>query len=477
MNQHRLPFVTLSAAILVTGQALAQDCHDLDGVTAAAQALLQQSPLFGSSCVSIEQGGVLIYEQGFGSLGPTDVLPIASATKTLSAAVLMSLVDDGLLKLDDPVGQYLPEWDYGAHAQITLRMCFAHTSGLPDNHPAVTDNALTLREAAAQLSSVPLDSTPGTEFVYGNVSMHVAGAVCEVVGGKPWEELFQERIAQPLGMTSTDYGDPAAYGANPLIAGGARSNARDFAAFMAMLRNAGFVGDFGASEAVLSMWSVGEMCDEQTANAAMVRNVHPDEVPYGLGIWIEEQASNGITRRATAAGAFGFTGWIDWKKDSSGVFAVQYLWPLVYPFTEQLEVATDDALLPFGVTCLGTGSPACADGTWLTANTAAFGSNSDFALRVSQAPPFAPGWVALGDPFPSGLPIADLTAFVGPSFLFVATAVTDGDGRAIVPAPLVQSLASGGGTTFALQTLWLGDDPCTALGLQASHAITVKVGF
>lgn len=163
-------------------------------------------------------------------------------------------------------------------------MCFTHTSGLPDNHPAVTDNTLTLREAAAQLASVPLDSTPGTEFVYGNVSMHVAGAVCELVGGNPWAEQFQERIAKPLGMTSTDYGDPAQYGANPLIAGGVRSTARDFAAFMAMLQNSGFVGAFGASEAVLSWWSVGGMCSEQTANAKMVRNVHPDEVPYGIGI-------------------------------------------------------------------------------------------------------------------------------------------------------------------------------------------------
>lgn len=59
----------------------------------------------------------------------------------------------------------------------------------------------------------------------------------------------------------------------------------------------------------------------------------------------------------------------------------------------------------------------------------------------------------------------------------MATAVTDGQGRAIIPAPLAQSLASDGGTTFALQTLWLSGAPCTALGLQTSHAIVVKVGF
>lgn len=469
MKKTRISATSIPLALLLATQAAAQDCHDLNAVTVAAEQLLQQSPASGRSCVSIEQSGVNIYEQSFGGLGATDVIPIASATKTLSAAVLMSLVDQGILRLDDRVGQYLPEWNSGQHADITLRMCFAHTSGLPVNHPAVFSTTVTLREAAAQMATVALDSTPGTEFVYGNVSMHVAGAVCEVATGQSWSELFQQRIAQPLGMNSTDYGAMGTAATNPLIAGGAQSNARDFSAFMSMLRDAGS-SNFGNGTPVLSRRAILTMLQEQTANARMVRNVHPDEVPYGLGIWIERQTSSGITLRAAAAGAFGFTGWVDWAHDSSGVFSVQYQWPLVYPSTEEVEVAIDDALLPIDVTCLGTGSPSCADGTWLTANSPALAGNSEFALRVSQAPPFAPGWITLGDPVTMGYPVIDMTSFVGPSLNFVDTAVADAQGRATIPLPLALSQS---GTTFALQTFWRSNEACTARGVQASHAIIV----
>lgn len=105
MNTSPLAITSLSFLVVLASGARAQECHDLDAVTAAAQGLLQQSPLFGRSCVLIEQADVTICEQSLGNLGPNDVLPIASATKTLAAAVLMSLVDDGMLKLSDPVGK------------------------------------------------------------------------------------------------------------------------------------------------------------------------------------------------------------------------------------------------------------------------------------------------------------------------------------------------------------------------------------
>jgi CubicO group peptidase (beta-lactamase class C family) len=466
MSKNRI--ATSSLAMLLATHAVAQGCHDLNAVTGVAQELLQQSSILGRSCVSIEQHGTNVYSQCFGSLADTDVLPIASATKTLSAAVLMTLVDDGLLALDDRVGQYLPEWNVGAHAQITLRMCFAHTSGLPANHPAVTDTSLTLRQAAAQLAAVPLDSTPGTAFAYGNVSMHVAGAVCEVVTGQPWVTLFAQRIAQPLGMTSTDFGDPAAVTANPLIAGGARSNRPDFAAFMSMLRARGV----HAGVQVLSAASVDEMLQEQTAGTVMVRNVHPAQVPYGIGIWIERQNSSGETLRAAAAGAFGFTGWVDRAHDSSGVFAVRYVWPLVFPYTERIHDAIEEALLPDGVSCVGVGTPACASATWLNGTGPARAGNADFALLVSRAPQSAFGNIVIGDPFPVGIQVADLTAFIFPALDFVATVFSDADGRAIVPAPLPVGLA---GQTFALQTVWVSNSPCTALGFEASHALVIDV--
>lgn len=182
--------------------------------------------------------------------------------------------------------------------------------------------------------------------------------------------------------------------------------------------------------------------------------------------------TTGATLRAAAAGAFGFTGWVDRAHDSSGVFAVRYIWPLVYPFTQRVHGEIDAALLPEGVACLGVGTPACAAGTWLNGTGPARTGNADFALLASRAPQSAFGSVVIGGPLPAGIAIVDLTAFVGPSVDIVASVSAAADGTAIVPAPLPLGLA---GQTFALQTVWFGNASCASLGLQASHAIVVDV--
>jgi hypothetical protein len=151
----------LSIVLMVVAAApQGPPCHSLAGIVGIQQELLAQAPLFASSCVRIEQQGAVAHQSCVGTYAPVDVVPIASATKTLSAAVLMSLVDSGLLSLDDTVGQYLPEWNTGQKALITLRMCFAHTSGMNATHPAVGDDTLTLRQAAAQIATAPSAKSP-----------------------------------------------------------------------------------------------------------------------------------------------------------------------------------------------------------------------------------------------------------------------------------------------------------------------------
>jgi CubicO group peptidase (beta-lactamase class C family) len=450
------------------GAAVAQGpCHDLQGITTIAQELLTAYPFQGSSCVFYEQGGQQRYQQAFGGFALGQVVPIASATKTLSAAVLMSLVDSGVLSLDDRVGQWLPEWNSGARAQITLRMCFAHTAGLPGGHPLIGDNTITLRQAAAGLAAVPLQSVPGTSFLYGGVSMHVAGAVCEVASGQSWAQLFTQRIAVPCQMTATDYlGVGSA--SNPRIAGGARSNLRDFANFMTMLRQR---GQWNGVQ-VLQANSVDTMLSDQTSSIPIGSTPHPDQAPYGIGIWLDRRDSLGRTLIASAVGAFGFTGWVDRAHDGSGVFVAQFVNQITWPYVQRMWQVVDDAVLPPGVACLGQGSPPCAAGAWLNGSSSARGSNVDFALRASQAPPSMPGALLLGDPAPVGVPIADLLAFLGPQLDVVAGLVADANGRASIAAPLAPALV---GAQFGLQSVWLSPGGCTALGLQGSHALTVTV--
>ncbi len=455
------------AAFVATAAAQSLPCHDLGGAVAVAQELLAAYPLTGSSCLRIDQHGQPQLAQAFGGFTLQEVVPIASATKTLSAAVLLSLVDSGQLALDDRVGQYLPEWNVGVRAAITLRMCFTHTSGLPSAHPAVGDDTITLRQAAQQLATAPLQFSPGTAFDYGGVSMHVAGAVCEVAAGMSWAQLFQQRIAAPLQMTATDY---LAFGptANPRIAGGAQSNLRDFAAFVEMLRAGGQWNGMN----VLAAASVATMLSDQTSGLPIVGTPHPDQAPYGIGIWLERRDSAGQTLLAAAVGAFGFAGWVDRAHDASGVFLVRSQNQITYPYTRRIWEQCDDALLPPGASCVGSGSPACAAGSWLNGAGPVREGNVDFAVRAARAPAGSPGLLVFGAPGPVPLPVGDLLAFVGAPFLVVGSWTADPDGRGVLAAPLTSGLA---GQVFGLQAVWLSAAPCAGLGLQASHALRLDV--
>jgi CubicO group peptidase (beta-lactamase class C family) len=431
------------AAALPTLPAQSLGCHDLQALPPISQQLLATAPNSARHAVRLDLPSGLLYEQSFGTFTPTTVVPIASATKTLSAAVLMSLVDSNVLTLDDRVGQYLPEWNSGARATITLRMCFAHTAGMPGNNGAISDETITLRQAAQQLATVPLLATPGSEFRYGGVSMHVAGAVCEVASGQSWATLFAQRIAGPLQMTQTDF---QAFGPtqNPRIAGGARSTLRDFARFMAMLRDGGVAN--GAT--VLSAASVQTLLTAQTVGIPIASSPHPYLAPYGIGIWIDRRDSQGRTLLASGVGAFGFHGWVDRAHALSGTMAVQFLNQSVYPFVERIQAEADAAVLP-----VRTGA-------------------ADFALRCDRAPAGLPGVFLVGAPDPVGVPLGDLASHLGLDFAVVAPATADALGRAALPAPLVGVPA---GSSFGLQTVWLSGAPCLALLLQASHAVRIDV--
>ena len=460
---------TLGVVTLPATFVLAQSigCHDLGGIAPIAQQLVADAPAFGSNALRLELPGQLLYEQSFGTFTPTTQVPIASATKTLSAAVLMSLVDDGLLGLDDRVGLYLPEWNTGLKALITLRMCFTHTSGMQANDPVVMDDTITLRQAAAQLATKPLQYVPGTRFLYGSLSMHVAGAVCEVVTGQSWAVLFAQRVANPLQLVATDYNG---FGVtpNPRIDGSAQSTLRDYARFVGMLRDGGVWNGVQ----VLSAQSVDTMLTAQTVGIPILGTPHPYEAPYGIGIWIDRRDSQGRTLFASGVGAFGFAGWVDRAHGMSGTFSIEYLNQLSYPDLERIFGEIDAAMLPAGASCLGAASPACAAPVWMNATLPATTGNADFALRVDRAPAGLPGALVLGDPLPGGLPLFDLTAFVGPQLSVVAGLVADAAGRASLPVPLVGVPA---GLTFGLQSVWLSPSSCTQLGLQASHGLRLDV--
>lgn len=144
------------------------------------------------------------------------VYPIASATKSITATALLTLVDEGKLKLDDNIQTLLPglpeSW-----GSVTVKQLLSHTSGLPDiavrpgRPELIADNQ---EEALRKLSEMPLQFKPGERWAYNQTNYVLLGMIIEKITGLSFQEFIKQRFFVPLGMTSTSYGD-----ANDVIIG------------------------------------------------------------------------------------------------------------------------------------------------------------------------------------------------------------------------------------------------------------------
>ena len=121
----------------------------------------------------------------------------------------MILVDRGLISLDDPVSQYIPEFEGGERNRVTVRNLLSHISGLPDMLPQDHD----LRRAHAPLSEfvrgatqTPLLYSPGTNFRYHSKGILLAAEIVERVSGQRLRDFEKKEIFDPLGMRRSALG-------------------------------------------------------------------------------------------------------------------------------------------------------------------------------------------------------------------------------------------------------------------------------
>ena len=148
---------------------------------------------------------------------------VGSNTKTYVAAIVLQLVDEGLVALDEPVETYLPgllRGPGGDGHDITVRQVLQHTSGLPNytsefgtsDWSLLRDRYYDPRELLDLVRDLPATGAPGGSWLYSNTGYVVAGLLVQRVARRPLAELVRTRITEPLGLRETFFPQPGEQG-------------------------------------------------------------------------------------------------------------------------------------------------------------------------------------------------------------------------------------------------------------------------
>lgn len=201
--------VVLVAAWCMSTAAAAAQSDDVDRYIRAE---MERHHIPGLSLVVARDGKVLkqasygLASVEFGAAATDSTLyQIASVTKSVGAAAVMLLVQEGKFRTTDSITRLLP--GLPAHwGGVTVRHLLSHTSGLPDVlarpgfGPVLFQNR---KDALDSLPRLPLAGPPGGQWLYNQTNYLLLQDLVERYGGKPFPQFVQERIFQPLGMGRT----------------------------------------------------------------------------------------------------------------------------------------------------------------------------------------------------------------------------------------------------------------------------------
>lgn len=299
------------------------------------------------------------------------IFQIMSMTKPFTGAAIMMLVDEGAVRLSDPVERHLPEFrglmvkvsEGGgavtlrkASRPITIRDLMTHTSGMGPAAPGIASIMVTmdrtLADACLIYSQQPLEFEPGTKWQYSNTGIATLGRIVEVRSGMSYEKFLETRIFEPLGMLDSHIflpaakqarvapvytrrngqlvkadstilgGDPMLYRKGSLYSGPEHamySTARDLAQFYQMMLNRGTLG----GKRLLSPAAVEVMTALHTGE---MQAGHNPGTGFGLTWEVTKSNAGMLTGQSIGTfghgGAFGTYGWIDPKKELVGVFMI-----------------------------------------------------------------------------------------------------------------------------------------------------------
>jgi len=267
--------------LLITGSAISESPlpENIDSYIAKVMETFKVPGV----CVAVVKDGQVLLAKGYGikEIGKDDpvdeetLFGIASNTKAFTATALAILVEEGKLKWDGRVIDYLPGFrlaDPYVTQELTIKDLLVHRSGLGLGAGDLLwwpSSTYDRKEIVRRLRFIPLKTSFRNTYAYDNVLYTVAGEVIEQVSGTVWEEFVRQRILGPVGMTTTDVRHSAGAlkgqniaathalvdgklvqvkpftsdNVNP--AGGIHSNARDMARWMIVQLDSGRLGEKG----------------------------------------------------------------------------------------------------------------------------------------------------------------------------------------------------------------------------------------
>ena len=310
---------------------------------------------------------------------------IASMSKPITAVAILILMEEGRLRLTDPVWQYIPEfkdttvaivktpavaaangqpareavyYTVPADREMTIRDLLTHTSGLQSGalgnrigaRMAPRSTSSDLAQYVPTLGKVPLDFQPGTRWSYSLLAgMETLGRIVEVTSAMPFDQFLKQRLFDPLEMTDTTfvpteaqlarsvtlYSDrdgklarietPGWLSTKTLFSGGGGlwSTAEDYMRFGQMLANGGVLnGKRILSPRTIDLMAANHVGDLYTGTGGNVKGMG-----FGLGVDVvlDNAASGRRVSNGTFAwgGAFGTYFWVDRKESLVGVLMVQ----------------------------------------------------------------------------------------------------------------------------------------------------------
>ena len=235
MNTRRLLLFVLvlclaAWALPVEAEAGSSSGLDADALDAYISGQMEKHGIQGISIVVTSKTEIL-YLKGYGTAGhdrsmtPQTPMYIGSQSKSFTGLAVAQLVEQGKIKLSEPVQTYIPWFrvaDAEASKTITIHHLLHHTSGLSESgFTTILPDDATNEEAVCALATAQLTAPVGSTFQYFNVGYDVLAVVIQNVSGVTYEEYIRKNIFDPLEMTHT-YTDPELARANGLSQGYSR---------------------------------------------------------------------------------------------------------------------------------------------------------------------------------------------------------------------------------------------------------------